>query len=215
MTKKTRAKARRALLTLSLVLVMMMVAVGGTLAWLTASTGTVTNTFAPTTINLDLKEHDYIASSNTLDTNKEVTTENDYQMVPGKVLPKDPFVTVKGGSESSYVFVTVEKANNFDNFITATINTAAWTELKTENGVVVYYYGTNGALTKVPYNTTDTKLASILTNDQVTVNSAVTKTQLDNVGANKPTITFKAYAVQSENLNTTDIAAIWDMAKVQ
>lgn len=56
--------------------------VGGALAWLIDTTPSVTNTFTYGDIEIDLTE-----------------TSRPYEMVPGKVLSKDPKITVKADSE--------------------------------------------------------------------------------------------------------------------
>ena len=73
MKKKTLA------LLLSLVLVFGVIA-GGTLAWLTAQSDTVVNTFTTSDINVKLAE------------SKGVTTADgkSFKMVPGKSIEKDP-----------------------------------------------------------------------------------------------------------------------------
>ena len=65
--RKTRSAMRRMLFTLALVLVVAVASVGGTLAWLKASTDPVTNTFTVGDINIDLTE----------------TTGNNYKIIPG------------------------------------------------------------------------------------------------------------------------------------
>ena len=59
-------------------------AVGGTVAWLTAQTGPVVNTFTYGNINITLSE----------------TTGEDYKIIPGVDIEKDPTVTVKKDSEA-------------------------------------------------------------------------------------------------------------------
>ena len=76
-------------LLLSLVLAVAM-GIGGTLAWLTAKTEAVKNTFTVGNINITLTE----------------TTTN-YKMVPGQTIAKDPKVTVKAGSEACWLFVKI------------------------------------------------------------------------------------------------------------
>ena len=76
------ANRRRSAL-LALVLVIGCVA-GGTVAWLVAKTDPVVNTFTYGNINIALAE----------------TTGEDYKIIPGKDISKDPKVTVKGGSEA-------------------------------------------------------------------------------------------------------------------
>ena len=81
MTKKTRrAKARRALLSISLVLVMMMAAVGGTIAWLTDSTDEIKNTFTVGNVDIDLTE----TANNSSNDGWEA------ELNPGSVYVKDP-----------------------------------------------------------------------------------------------------------------------------
>ena len=180
MTKKTRrSKARRALLALSLVLVTMLVTVGGTVAWLTANTAPVVNTFTPSNINIELTE----------------TTGNQYKMVPGATIAKNPKVTVKSGSEASYVFVKIEKSTDkaFDDYMTFTI-AAGWTALPNVAGV---YYR------EVAATTADTDFP-VLMDNQVQVKDTVTKTMMDALNvSNYPKLTFTAYAVQQAKGNTT------------
>ncbi|MBQ8258507.1 MAG: hypothetical protein IJY97_03000, partial [Clostridia bacterium] len=73
-----------AIVALSLAL---LVAVGGTIAWLIDSDGNVVNTFTPSNVDVEVLEHDYVPATNTLDTSKIVadnsTDNNDYKMIPG------------------------------------------------------------------------------------------------------------------------------------
>ena len=75
-------------------------AVGGTIAWLTKTTPEVKNTFTYGKIDIELYEHKYNAADNTLDMSQKVDKVEDYKIVPGKDLPKDPTVEVKAGSEA-------------------------------------------------------------------------------------------------------------------
>ena len=93
--------------------------VGGSLAWLMDKTDAVKNTFTYGNVDIELKESEDL----------------DLHIVPGKPITKDPTVTVKANSETSYVFVKVEKANWNDKF---TYEIAAgWTKLE---GVDNVYY---------------------------------------------------------------------------
>ena len=77
-----RKGSKAAALILALVLVVGCV-VGGTLAWLTAESDAVTNTFTTSGITVTLEE----------------TTGNEYKMIPGYTIHKDPKATVVPGSE--------------------------------------------------------------------------------------------------------------------
>lgn len=209
MTKKTRRNARRALLALSLVLVTMMVTVGGTIAWLTATSDDVVNTFTPSDVDITLSE----------------TAGLDLKMVPGKVITKDPEVTVAANSEDCYVFVKVVPDNGYGTFfgsLTAETFGSKWKVLSIEDGTAVIYYSTEETDTPTSVSK-NAKLDEIIKNDSLTVLSTVTKTDMsalyDEDGNVKsedelPNLTFTAYAVQSAHL-PTDLtnAQIWTLAQ--
>ena len=78
--------------------------IGGTVAWLIADTDPVVNTFTYGDINIDLKE---------TDTNKDGDGDpntNNYPMIPGNPIVKDPLVTFKANSENAWLFVKLEKS---------------------------------------------------------------------------------------------------------
>lgn len=155
-------------------------AIGGVIAWLTAQTDPLTNTFTVGDINIDLAE----------------TTE-DFKMVPGSTIDKDPKVTVKAGSEACWLFVKVEKSENLDSFITYAI-ADGWTALPGHDGV---YYR------EVPAGDTDA-VFSVLRDDRVTVRDDVTKEMMDGLTeGTMPTLIFTAYAVQKDNI--TSAADAW------
>lgn len=161
--------------TLALVLALTLLVagvVGGTLAWLTDQTAEVKNTFTVGDINIGLTE-----------------TTADYKMVPGNTIAKDPTVTVKANSEACWLFVKVTESENLDTFITYAI-AEGWTALSGVDGV--YYC-------EVPASTAD-QTFSVLADNAVTVKSDVTKTMLETAKTDAPTLTFKAYAVQKDNV---------------
>lgn len=161
--------------TLALVLALTLLVagvVGGTLAWLTDQTAEVKNTFTVGDINIGLTE-----------------TTTDYKMVPGNTIAKDPTVTVKANSEACWLFVKVTKSENLDTFITYAI-AEGWTALPGVDGV---YYR------EVPASAAD-QTFSVLKGDAVTVKDTVTKAMLTAKDFANPTLTFKAYAVQKDNV---------------
>lgn len=178
--RRRKIRNRRIAMTVALVLVVALVSVGGTIAWLTATTAPVTNTFTVGDINIELAE----------------TTTN-YKMVPGNTIAKDPKVTVKAGSEACWLFVKIEESTNLTNFISYTVD-SGWTKL--QDGV---YYR------EVAATTTDTAF-SVLTSNQVTVKDTVTKGMMDDITkgtASAPTLKFTAYACQKDNV--ADAATAW------
>lgn len=185
MTTKNRSRRarqrrnRRILMTVCLLALVMVVSVGGTIAWLTAQTAPVTNTFTVGNINIDLDESDDL----------------DLKMVPGNTIAKDPKVTVVGGSEDCWLFVKVEESDNLDDFITYTVD-SGWIALGT--GYPGVYYR------EVAASTTN-QVFPVLTGNQVTVKDTVTKGDMDALkasGATQPTLTFTAYACQKDNVTT-------------
>ena len=94
---KTKSKAL--LLTLCAVL-LIAASVLGTMAYLT-STDTVTNTFTVGKVEIKLDETDVT------NPNGPRVTANSYKLMPGTTYTKDPTVTVKAGSEESYVRMKV------------------------------------------------------------------------------------------------------------
>lgn len=194
--------------TFALVVVMMLVigcTIGGTIAWLTAKTDPVVNTFTVGDINITLAE------TYNKDTNgDQILDAWEGKMVPGNTLPKDPKVTVKAGSEACWLFVKVEKSSNLDDFITYTVD-SGWTAGEGtgegKNGVPVgVYYREVGSLTAE--DAVD-QVFSVLKDDQVTVKDTVTKTMMNELqqeNATQPTLTFTAYAVQKDNIDTAAIA---------
>ena len=99
---KTKSKAL--LLTLCAVL-LVTASVLGTMAYLT-STDKVENTFTVGNVKITLDEAK-VEADGTAVTPAERVKENNYKLLPGHTYTKDPTVTVKAGSESSYVRMKV------------------------------------------------------------------------------------------------------------
>lgn len=150
--------------------------VGGTVAWLTDTTGAVTNTFTVGDINITLTE----------------TTGTSYKVIPGASQSKDPKVTVALGSEKCYVYVKV--TNNLvigsDTVGTINIDTTKWTAVGTNGNTTLYRYkdvvDAASAAQELPVFTT--------------VSYDGTKILKTNISQLKDkTIVVQAYAHQSDN----------------
>ena len=169
---------------------------GGTLAWLIAESEEVVNTFTYGDINIDLEETD-----TELDDDDDDHT-NEYEMMPGQEITKDPWVTVKEGSEANWLFVKLEKSENFDEFLTYTI-ADGWAQLLDEQGAAVegVYYRFQAEIPENGDDVADDAVYTVLKDNKVTVLETVTKEQLnaldpENQDAAYPTLTVSAYAVQ-------------------
>lgn len=142
--RRRSVSSRAFIALLALVLVIGCVA-GGTVAWLVATSDTVTNTFTYGNINIGLTE----------------TTGTNYKVIPGTVIEKDPKVTVKAGSEACWLFVKVEKVGTFTGMSYEIADD--WTEL--ESGV---YYRLVDAVTA------DTSF-EVIKGNEITVSETLTK----------------------------------------
>ena len=189
----TKRFGKKAILLSLAVLLVFGAVVGGTMAWLVTRTEPVRNTFTYGDIDIDLEEDD------TGDGDQDPNT-NEYEMVPGAEIDKNPVVTVEADSVDSWLFVKLEKSANFDDFMTYTI-ADGWTALEGYEGV--YYRQTTRSANDQEFH--------VLKDDKVYVKDNVTKEMLnaldDSDPANYPTLTITAYAVQKEGFDTA--AAAW------
>lgn len=165
--------------------------VAGTLAWLTAKSDVVTNTFTTSDIKVELEE----------------TTGTEYKMIPGYAISKNPKATVLSGSEECYLFVKLDKSTNFDTYLEYVI-ADGWTKL---DGVTdtVYYRVVDGTTNQIG------TAYSVLKGDQVTVKGEVTKAMMDGLTTETlPKLTVTAYASQLHKNATTEFTAAEAWANV-
>ena len=187
--KEPRRISGKLLVALLAVVLAIGCAVGGTVAWLVTSTATVTNTFSYGNINIKLKE----------------TTGENYKIIPGVNIKKDPYVEVTKGSEPCWLFVEVEQTGEFLNAVTFTVDKIVWTPLTGHAGVYYREADASEAANNLTY--------PILTDNTITVKDTLTKAQIDALtGDNKtPLLKFTAYAVQKAGINT--VADAWAKVK--
>ena len=172
---------KKKVLSIVAVVLVLCCAIGGTLAWLTAKSDVVTNTFAPSNIKIELKE----------------STGTQYKMVPGYTIAKDPAAKVLAGSEECWLFVEIEKSANFDPYLTYA-PADGWELVPGETNV--YARKVTTAEIGTAY--------SVLQGDQVTVKSDVTEAMMNSLTAeNYPTLTITAYASQLHKSATVDFSA--------
>ncbi len=159
--------------------------VAATLAFLTDKTETITNTFTVGDVSIALEE----------------TTARELKMIPGTTIDKDPKVTVDAESEDCWLFVKLEKGNNFDDYVECAI-AAGWTELTKDSGI---YY--RQVLASDPVRT-----FSVLLNDEVTAKN-LSKTDYEALKKNGvysyPTLSVTAYAIQLAGFEGK-VAEAWD-----
>lgn len=177
-------KAFTAMLALTLVLAAYW-AVGGTAAWLAAKSEPIASTFTFGDINITLKDED--------------PQEGPTKIIPGVDIKKALKVTVQADSVDCWLFVKVEQTGTFvADKVTYSIDDS-WTE---GDGFQipdnVYYRQVNAV-------TTDREFP-VLKDGKITVSETLTKADIENIAG--PTLTFTAYAVQKEGINTA--ADAWE-----
>ena len=177
-------------------------AASGTLAWLMDQTPEVTNTFTYGDIQISLTETD-----TQLDDDDDPTT-NEYRMMPGASISKDPKVTVQADSEDCWLYVQLEKTSHFDQFLTYQM-ADGWMPL------------TDGVYYRSVDHTDADQVFSVLANDQIQVLTSVTKEMLHQLDANGtsnyPQLTITAYAIQRDAsiAGVDEASAAWTLIQNQ
>ena len=191
---------KRNVMTMALSLAMVgVIAVGGTLAYLTAKSGPVTNTFIGSEgIEMTLDEALVGTDGQAVDPESRVQSNSYTNILPETAYDKDPTVhltQIPTGGVNLYVKVTgvdTTDANGYD--ANVTISSANWTKVGTFEGVDgLYKY--NGVITK--------------TGDFVVFDGISFEYDVEN-GGNVPTIkdvVVKAYAIQAGVDGADDLAA--------
>ncbi len=100
---------KKALLLALCAVLLVAATVMGTMAYLTYTTEAVVNTFTIGKVELDLDEANVDTKGVKVDETR--VKANTYKLMPGHEYTKDPTVTVKAGSEDSYVRMKVEVKN--------------------------------------------------------------------------------------------------------
>ncbi len=180
-----KGKNKKVLVLVLALVLLLGLTVGGTIAWLTATSEKIENTFTTSDIGVKLEE-----------------TTTEYKMIPGHDIKKDPKASVTAGSEAAWLFVKIEKSENFDQYMTYVI-ADGWT--KVEDGVYARKVGTNDIGTAY----------SVLKDDKVTVLGTVTKDMMTTAETNQPTLTITAYASQLMKDNNTEFTAAEAWANIK
>ena len=198
------------------------IGVGATLAFLSAETKTLTNTFTFTDQGIDLrldeaKVENGVATDDrtTYDASDEAKTQDYGKVLPGSTLPKDPMVTVEANSINCYVFASITDPTTDDVEI-VNLNTTDWEEITAIDGYTLTpaantkYYVYKGALAAnkiVPTSSADQSLGKLFT--QVKIADVPKAAQ----GASLGNLVIKSAAIQSDN-NTYAAAAAEALGKL-
>ena len=215
---KTKSKAL--LLTLCAVL-LVAASVLGTMAYLTDKE-TVTNTFTVGKVKIELDEAKVDENGTPVEGAARVKA-NEYKLMPGHTYTKDPTVTVKAGSEKSYIKMTVtfSKAKELDAIFAKEGGaklTSIFTGYDSANWIAKgNTEGTDNTRTyefwykeAVDASKEEVKLDALF--DSITVPVTITKEQLAKI--EDMTITVNAYAIQADGFEDADAAwAAFDKQK--
>lgn len=156
--------------------------IGGSVAWLTAKTEPVVNTFTVGDINITLTE----------------STGTSYTFIPGKDISKDPKVTVAANSETCYLFIKVTKENWPSTSKISYTMAEGWNELT----------GNEGVFYREVASSTFEQAFHVITGDKIMVSSELTKAELNDF-ATPISFSVKAFAVQKDGI--ADANAAWDV----
>lgn len=185
--------------------------ISGTLAWLTATTPAIKNTFVVGNIGtLTLKE---------TDTDPAEGNQYNYTIIPGKNLTKDPKVTYTPVTKTDdivpvdvFVFVKIDAdgwtVNGASYSITGgtssanvewSVDTANWTAVDATTNPGVYYkeVAANESLTDV----------SVIKDNMITVSENIVHDDMAGIATAAKDITFTAYAIQKSGKEGNDFDA--------
>ena len=197
---KRRGVASKTLVLALAVMLIVGATVGGTIAWLTSSTGSVVNTFTAAAIEVTLVETKGLTNGK---------WEN--PMIPGASYEKDPTVTVTDKTTTDcYLFVKFEENAAAKKYLTYT------STLNTDNGWALVD-GTTDVWYRIVRTGDETKAWTLLAADEtgkaVTVNGeTVTKQTMTEAAGAK--LAYTAYAVQLAKSSTKNFTPAEAWAKV-
>lgn len=160
--------------------------IAGTVAYLT-SQDEVTNTFTVGKVEIKLEEYDVDEQTG----KKNATVVEglaDLELVPGREIEKNPFITVDENSETCWLFVKI--VNGLGDAVT--INGLAengWTAVEGNEGYYKYAYAVGANTVVHVFNS-------------VTCDTDNTYDTLNDISTKKIVVT--AYAVQSEGISQAD-----------
>ena len=174
------------------------VSIAGTVAYLTSTTGTVTNTFTVGSVNITLDEAKVDLYGVKADPEVRVTADNKYKLIPGHTYVKDPTVHVLEGSENCWLFVKV--VNNISAIETTDDNTKTIAGQMAANGWVAV----DGVANVYYHEPVDARTAA---QDVNVFESFTVKTDAAVNSYNGKTVEITAYAIQADGFgnNAKDV----------
>lgn len=178
-------KVKKILALLLCAVLLVAASVAGTLAYLTDN-DTATNTFTVGNVDIELQEYEVDAQTGEKKANATaVEGLTDLELVPGRTIQKNPFITVASDSETCWLFVKIE--NNLGDAVTIN-GMDDWTAVEGKAGYYMYKEAVAAG-------------ATIDVFKSVTVDSKLEYADLN--GIEDKNIVITAYAVQAEGVAQT------------
>lgn len=184
--------------TLTLAAVIGSATVTGTLAWYTAN-DEITNTFTVGNIKMTLTE-------TKIGTENQMTSEDQqYKIVPGVEIKKDPTVTITANSEDCYVFVQVLDSLTDAEGISIDGKGTKWEVADEANNIYIYNCTEGEKPYIVPKSAGNTTLEKVF--EKITVDGDLVTPDVLNDIEESDRIEVKAYAHQAEGVTKEDAIA--------
>ena len=184
-------------------LLVVALSIGGTIAYLTAQTDAITNTFTIGNIQITLKE--MVKDTSGSEVEATTTAQKTFTVVPGGSDFKKPIITVKANSEDCWLYAYVENnvqvAVNEKQTPVAALNIGPdWIVVATDGNKTLYRY-TESAVTSDTKDQDFTVFTTVSYNGEL-----ITKDNRTDITA-ADTIVVKAFAHQSDNVLMLDADA--------
>ena len=177
----------KSIILLILCMASLFIIVSGTVAWLIGKSGLLMNQFSYGNIKITL--HD---DSNTGDENKI-----NYEITTGTRIEKRTYIKVKEKSEDCWLFVKIDETDNFQDFMTYSMEDG-WTKLEGKENI--YYMEVDKSNQEQIFN--------VIKNNEILVRTDITKEQFSSLTLdNYPSFSVSAYAVQrNDKIDDIDTA---------
>ena len=196
-------KRTKALLLVLCAIMLVTASIMGTVAYLTSTTETVSNTFSVGQVNITLSETkvDVYGAKLTGDAAGTTSQGQPYKMLPGHEYVKDPTITVTAGSEPCWLFVKVENGISAYEATTSTIasqlTSNGWTAVSGQTNV--YYHAVVDAR--------ETAQTVKVFEKFVIADNAEAVTGWSTVTSENTKVSVTAYAIQSDGF--AEAATAW------
>lgn len=179
---KRRGVATKTMIVALAIMLVVGCTIGGTLAWLTAESDEVENTFTVGDINISIAE----------------TRGTSFKIIPGGTAAKDPAITVQKGSEKCFVYALITNTVKLGDTVVAVpqIN-SDWTLIGADGDKTLYVYK---EAVDASTATADVKLTDVFST--VEYSEDITKANIETLNNTK--IIVQGYAHQADNTTQTD-----------